>query len=121
VEIIELSIKDNRTILTKNREILKNNKVTHGYWIRNEDAVEQVKEVIRRFDLHKNIREFARCLECNSVLEQVEKEKVIERFPDKVKERHNEYWYCRKCDKIYWKGTHYDKMLELLNKINKEL
>lgn len=120
-EIIGLSIKDNRTILTKDREILKNNKVTHGYWIRNEDAVEQVKEVIHRFDLKKNIREFARCLECNSILKQVEKEKVIERVPDKVKERHNEFWYCSNCDKIYWKGTHYEKMLELINKINKEL
>ncbi len=120
-EIIEASIKDNCTILTKDREILKNNRITHGYWVRNEHVIEQVKEVIHRFDLQKSIREFARCLECNTILEPIEKEKIIGRIPDKVKESHNEFWYCSHCDKIYWKGTHYQKMFVLINKINNEI
>ncbi len=75
-EIIDISLNEKRAILTKDRELLKNSKVTHGYWIRNEELEEQVKEVIIRFDLKDDIKEFLRCLECNNILEPVEKEKI---------------------------------------------
>ncbi len=120
-EIIETSIKENRAILTKDRELLKTNKVTHGYWIRNEGTEEQVKEVINRFDLKNYIREFTRCLECNNVLEIIEKEKIEDRLPSRVKQLQNEFRYCKYCDKIYWKGTHYDSMLEVINKIRQNI
>jgi uncharacterized protein with PIN domain len=116
-EIIETSLNENRTILTRDRELLKNNRITHGYWIRYEKTEEQVKEVIYRFDLKNIIREFSRCLECNNILKPVEKEKIEDRIPPKVKQWHNEFWYCQHCDKIYWRGTHYEKMLEFIRKL----
>ncbi len=116
-EIIDISLNEKRTILTKDRELLKNLKVTHGYWIRNEGLEEQVKEVILRFDLKDDIKEFLRCLECNNILEPVEKEKMEMRIPPKVKEWQNEFWYCTQCDKVYWKGSHYKKMLKFIEQI----
>ena len=120
-EIIESSVKEKRTILTRDRELLKNNKITHGYWIRSEGTEPQVKEVINRFDLKNNIREFLRCLECNSILVPVEKSKIEERIPLKVKEWHNEFWYCSRCDKIYWKGTHFEKMTGFIERLRNDL
>ncbi len=120
-EIIETSLNENRTILTKDRELLKNNKITHGYWIRNTGTGEQVKEVINRFDLKHNISEFLRCLECNNILVPAEKEKIEERIPPKVKQWHNEFWYCTHCDKIYWKGTHYQKMTKFIELLRNDL
>jgi len=120
-EVIEISINEKRTILTRNKELLKNNKVTHGYWVRNKAAEEQIKEVINRFDLKNNIQEFLRCLECNSILIPVEKNKIDERIPPKVKEWQKEFWYCGNCDKIYWKGTHYEKMLKLIERLRNDL
>lgn len=116
-EIVEISVNDKRTILTRDRELLKNNRIMHGYWIRSEDIEHQVKELINRFDLKKNISEFVRCLECNNILEPVEKEKIEERIPPKVKQYQNEFWYCSHCDKIYWKGTHYEKMFGFIKRI----
>jgi uncharacterized protein with PIN domain len=116
-ELIEISLKEKRTILTKDRGILKRNEVTHGYWIRNEVPVGQLKEVIERFDLKKQLMEFSRCLECNSSLTEIEKEKIIERLPPKVKDWQNEFYYCRECDKVYWKGSHYDKMKKMIETI----
>jgi len=120
-EIIETSINENRTILTKDRELLKNKKITHGYWIRSEGAEEQVKEIIKRFDLKENINEFIRCLECNNILEPVKKEKIADRLPEKVREWQNEFRYCSHCDKVYWKGTHYEKMLQFISRIKEDL
>ena len=119
--IIKMSLTENRTILTQSRELLKNNRITHGYWIRNDEVEDQVKDVILRFDLKNNIREFSRCLECNNILEPIEKEKIGERIPPKVKQWQNEFWYCKHCDMIYWKGTHYKKMFEFVRKIRDNL
>ncbi len=111
-EIINISINERRTILTKNKNLLKRNEVTHAYWIRNENVDAQIKEVINRFNLLNEIKDFSRCLICNSILKPIEKEKVINRIPLKVNEWQNEFYYCEHCDKIYWKGNHYKKMKE---------
>jgi uncharacterized protein with PIN domain/sulfur carrier protein ThiS len=120
-EIIDISLKENRAILTKDRELLKNNKITHGCWIRNAGTQEQVKEVILRFDLKNSIYEFLRCLDCNDILVSIEKERVQGRIPPKVKLHHNEFWYCQNCDKVYWKGTHYEKMSKFIDQLRNEL
>lgn len=120
-EIIQTSLRENRTILTKDRKLLKNNKITHGYWMRTEGTEQQVKEIIRRFDLKNNIREFLRCLECNNILEPIDKDKVVNRIPPKVKEWQNEFWYCPLCDKVYWKGTHFEKMSEFIKLLRNDL
>ncbi len=120
-EIIETSLNEKRAILTKDRELLKNNRITHGYWIRGSGIEDQVKEVIERFDLKGNISEFLRCLECGSILKPVEKAKIEYRLPPKVKEWQDKFWYCEYCDKVYWKGTHYQKMLKFVEHLRNDL
>jgi hypothetical protein len=113
-EIIKTSLDERRTILTRDREILKRNDVTYGYWVRNDEPEEQLKEIIVRFDLRNQISEFTRCLECNTLLNKIDKEMVLDRIPSKVKEWYNEFFMCPHCSRIYWKGSHYEKMNELI-------
>ena len=113
-EIINISIKERRAILTKDRGILKRNEVTHGYWVRSIKVEEQVKEVIQRFDLQKEMKEFSRCLECNDLLKSIKKETIIEQLPLKVAQTQNEFYQCPSCKKIYWKGTHQQRMLKFV-------
>ncbi len=121
VEIIELSVKEKRCILTRDVGILKKNKVLRGYWIRNQLPVKQLEEVIERFDLAKMIKPFSLCIECNAKLNKIEKEKIENLLPPKVKKIHTEFYRCPNCKKIYWKGTHYKSMTNLIRLIqNKE-
>ena len=120
-DIIKISLKEQRAILTRDRDLLKNKQITHGYWVRSNEIEDQVKEVIKRFDLQNDIKEFLRCLDCNSILIPFEKDKIEDRIPPKVKEWHGEFWYCRHCDKIYWKGTHYEKMRNFIERIRNDL
>ena len=113
-EIINISIKERRAILTKDRGILKRNEVTHGYWVRSIKVEEQIKEVIQRFDLQKEMKEFSRCLECNDLLKSIKKETIIDRLPLKVAQTQNEFYQCPSCKKIYWKGTHQQRMLKFV-------
>ena len=55
-EIVDLSLKEKRVILTRNKSILKYRGVTHGYWIRNDDPDKQLKEVVSRFQLENSVR-----------------------------------------------------------------
>ena len=115
--LVKTSLDEKRTILTKDREILKRNDITHGYWIRNHNLEEQLKEVVARFDLKNQIKEFTRCVDCNKLLIKVIKEDIIDLLPPKVKGWHDEFYFCPACKKAYWKGSHYDKMKAFIENI----
>jgi len=121
-EIVKISLKEKRAILTKDRGILKRNDVTHGYWVRSSKVKEQVDEIISRFDLKKLIGEFTRCTECNSILKSIPKSEIINELPLKVSESQKSFSECPSCKKLYWEGTHHQRMLSYINTIkNAEL
>ena len=91
IEIVKTSIRENRAILTMDRGLLKRNEIYHAYWIRNSDLEKQVVEVVKRFQLQNQIKEFTRCLECNTPLKMISKENVENRLPQKVKENQDEF------------------------------
>jgi len=116
-EIVENSLNQRRAILTKDKGILKRNNVTHGYFVRSSRIEEQVKEIIKRFGLRKSIKEFTRCLECNLELIKIAKEKISGNLPPKVNQSQEEFFSCSGCGKLYWKGTHHQKMLAFIEMI----
>lgn len=113
-EIVRISLKEKRAILTKDKGILKRNEVTRGYWIRSTKVEEQVKEILDRFSLQNEIKEFSRCIECNELLKSIKKEIIINQLPPKVAQSQNEFMHCPSCKKTYWKGTHYQRMLTFI-------
>lgn len=120
-ELVRISLEQRRSILTRDRHLLKRNDITHGYWIRNEDPLGQIKEVISRFHLENEINEFSRCMECNGLLIRAAKEDVINNIPERVRQFHIEFFQCTDCRKVYWKGSHYIRMQALIGNIkNKE-
>lgn len=116
-QIIDLSLSEKRIILTRDRLLLKNKKVTHGYWIRSKDAQEQLMEVFRRFSLQKSVSPFTRCLECNGMLERIEKEKITDRLQPRTRKYYNEFRICPACDHIYWEGSHFSRMKQFTDRL----
>jgi len=115
--IVGISLKEKRTILTKDLGILKRKEVTHGYYVRNMGVEKQITEIIERFDLTKSINKLTRCLKCNGILEKIDKEKVLAQIPPKVKAMQDKYFICRNCGKLYWPGTHYERMNKFIGEI----
>jgi hypothetical protein len=116
-EIIEISKRENRVILTKSRKLLKFKDVTHGIFIRPGTTTEQIRRIIDYLDIKDKIKPFSRCLRCNTLLNIVQKEKILDRIPPKTKEFCDEYVQCQSCDKIYWKGTHFINMKKVVRQI----
>lgn len=113
-EIINLSLKEHRIILTRDRGLLKNKLVTHGYWIRLTNPVGQVREVLQRFGLRNALHPFIRCMECNGMLVDVPKEEIFDKLPPKTRDFYDEFKKCQECDKIYWEGSHYERMKKFI-------
>lgn len=109
-ELVAIAAREGRIVLTRDRGLLKHNAVTHGYWLRSTQPVEQAREVIRRFELESLIAPFRRCLVCNGLLAPVEKSEILAQLPPKVAAEHDEYFLCSDCQKLYWRGTHYPKL-----------
>lgn len=115
--LAEASARERRVLLTRDRELLKRKTITHGYFVRGTNPRAQLAEVLDRFDLYRHVRPFSRCLRCNLLLEAVQKEQVIERLPPKVCECFSEFWVCRGCGRVYWEGSHYEHMKQLVGRI----
>ncbi len=110
-EIVEISKRENRVILTKSRKLLKSKDVSHGIFISPGTATEQIRRIIDCLDIKNDIKPFSRCLRCNTLLNIVPKEKFLDGIPPKTKEFYDEYVQCRSCDKTYWKGTHFINLI----------
>lgn len=116
-ELAETLQRDERILLTRDRRLLMRKVVVHGYCPRSLDSLEQLTEVIRRFDLRKRIAPFHRCLRCNHPLESVAKEAVLERLEPLTRLYFEEFRFCPDCKQIYWKGSHYERMQALVEKL----
>jgi uncharacterized protein with PIN domain len=117
--LVRLSTAERRTLLTRDRSLLKRNAITHGYYVRETRPVQQLVEVLQRFDLCGAIAPFQRCLRCNDLLEPVAKETIADLLPPRTRISFNEFHICRTCDKIYWKGSHYQRMLQLIERLRR--
>jgi uncharacterized protein len=113
-DIVSMAKEQERIVLTRDVGLLKHKAVKRGYWLRSQIPAEQAKEVIQRFILPDLIQVFTRCLVCNGVLEEVDKEKVIERLPPNTIMYFTEFYQCTNCRKIYWKGSHYERMIQMV-------
>jgi len=116
-EIVSIAENERRIILTHDRELLKRGAVTHGYWVRSTDPLEQAREVVHRFDLHAQVQPFTRCPACNGLLAPVAKEEVLDRIPPKTARWQDEYFICTGCGKLYWRGTHYPRLQRMIERI----
>ncbi|UXI04140.1 Mut7-C ubiquitin/RNAse domain-containing protein [Photobacterium sp. TY1-4] len=116
-EIVALSVSEQRIILTRDKFIFKYRMVTHGYWVRSDRPDEQLREVISRFQLEHNFRPFTRCSRCNGRLSTIEQEQVIGRVPENTLRYYSEFFQCRDCHHLYWKGTHVTRIAQWMSRL----
>lgn len=82
--------------------------------IQSESTEKQLQQVITSCDLADGLKPFSRCAACNALLEKTGKDIVIDQLQDKTATFYNEFWWCTGCARIYWKGSHYERMQKLI-------
>lgn len=116
-EIIGRAVSEKRIILTRDLGILKNGKVVHGYFLRSQDAKKQLQEVIRRYGLGGQVKPFKRCMVCNGLMVKADKAEIEDMLERGTRMCYDEFFRCASCHKIYWRGTHYQRMQEFIRSV----
>jgi len=119
--IVARSAGERRTILTRDKGMLRRSDVERGYFVRATGSEAQLVEVLRALQLEVLLAPFTRCRECNSVLEDVPKSEVEPSLPPKVRGFYDHFRRCPGCGRIYWQGTHYARMSNLINGVRLQL
>lgn len=118
--IVKIAGEERRIILTRDKSLLCSREVQYGYFVRSIYVKEQIREVLDKFDLYSQIVPLTRCLVCNGLLTEINREKVEGRLDREITRIFREFYYCRDCDKIYWEGSHYEEMLRFIDRFTRE-
>jgi len=113
-ELFEIAEKENRIILTRDKELAERGQ---GYFVPSTSLEDQLAAVGRRYGLSFR-PDRIRCSVCNGELDGIEAAEVRELVPKKSLDNSTEFWRCGDCGKIYWNGTHWDKILERFQKLD---
>jgi len=116
-DIERIAAVQGRIVLTRDRELLKRRSVTHGCYVHALRSELQLREVFDRLDLTGSVRPFTRCLSCNTPLRAVDKAQVASRLPPGVHERQERFVICDGCGRVFWEGTHWRRMRELVDSL----
>lgn len=122
-EIYQAAQQQQRLLLTRDRHFL--NLDPEGkcvIWLTSNTTEECVQELSLRLPINWLLDPFSRCLECNGMLAMTENPDV-QQIPENLLSQCNPFWTCSACGKVYWLGSHTDRMkkqLELWQKRQKE-
>jgi len=113
--LIERVRLEDRILLTRDKELA--GRVSGAVQIRSDELEEQIREVAKVL-LLRLIDPLSRCSLCNEVLVPASLEEVRDLVPDGVRSRHQVFWRCPSCRRVYWQGSHWDKMIARLRDLD---
>lgn len=116
-KIIEIAEKEGRIVLTRDKLLARKSK---GIYINERDVEEQLKKVIESLNLDiEEEKILTRCTICNIKVTKIDKGKVKGKVPEYVWNNNEDFWICPSCKRIYWIGSHWNKMEEVIQKLKK--
>jgi len=124
--IIVTARDEHRIILTRDTGLLKDGRVTHGRYVHAIEPLKQVREVVDRFQLDELFEPFSRCIRCNGELRPAGADALARsveagEVPAGVVERFDAFTRCSECGRIYWPGSHQDRLRERFGSVGIEI
>ncbi len=118
--LLRIAEKEGRIIITRDRELARR---SNGFLVHSDNYRKQLKEIVKHFNLNTN-HMLTRCSVCNVLLIKVDREKIRDRVPLYVYEHSDVFFQCPKCERIYWFGTHTEKIKrdieEIIGDVNED-
>lgn len=112
--IAAIAADEGRVVLSRDRELLKRRNVSHGCFVHALKPAQQLRDLFARLDLAGSARPLSLCLECNAPLRAIDRAGAEGRVPAGVFARQPSFSTCDVCRRIFWEGSHWRRMRELL-------
>jgi len=115
--LLQLARAEERILVTRDR-MLARLAEPRSCLIHAESVDDQLLEAVERLALSPDGSGWlSRCLECNARLEPGAREALRGLVPEHVFATHADFMRCPGCARIYWAGSHADRMLERLTRL----
>ncbi len=106
--LVRIARAEQRVLLTRDTQLLRRRNLCALY-ITSQRWDEQIRQVLRELPLPPPAP-LTRCLTCNTPLEDMLRSEAWGLVPPYVFVRHQRFRFCPDCQRVYWQGTHWDRM-----------
>lgn len=120
-ELVRRAVEEKRVVLTRDRKLKNEWWVPNIYVVEAEGLRDQLREVVRRFDLARSIAVLSRCNECDQPIRPVAAAEIRDRVPPHVLELHHDFSTCPRCGRVFWEGTHAARIRHVVDDLLAEI
>lgn len=114
--LLQIARRDNRILLTRDREL--SGRGEECIFIISEDPVGQVKQLVEEGLIDPDIRlRMHRCSVCNNILRKAKIHEIEECSYAPGDKKGKKFSWCPVCGKLYWMGSHAEKLECMLKEI----
>lgn len=114
-DLVRLAIDEGRILLTRDRALPTEWWIDNYLLIDSTKPMEQLRQVVNYYELPWQERLFSRCTVCNKPLDMLSRDRAAGRVPEKVFENAGRFAGCPVCERVYWEGSHVDRMRQRLD------
>ena len=112
--IARVAAAEGRRIITRDRDLAKQ---PGSIMVESDDLEAQLKHVAEKCELSFDEGSI-RCSACNGALTDLPKEEAKGVVPEGALESNDVFWRCSSCGKIYWKGSHWNGIMERFKRLS---
>lgn len=112
-QLMRLARAEGRMLLTRDRELAQRRGV-QALLIESEHLEDQIRQVLDALDLEPD-QSFSRCPVCNEPLQSLDRDAARARVPAYVARTHERFKICPTCQRVYWRGSHWQDMEKRLS------
>jgi uncharacterized protein with PIN domain len=108
-ELLHRSLENDRVLLTRDALLAARPLASNHLIIVSDFVQEQLGQVLSAFP-REALHPLTRCSECNAHLDPIGKQDARDLVPRHVYDTMESFLHCPRCGRIYWNGTHVQKM-----------
>ena len=123
-ELLELTKKEKRVLLTKDLELYKRAIARNidAFYIEEKRDSDQIAELAQRYNLVLAIdMEKSHCPVCNTKLKVTPKEQLLGELEKNTLTYYEKFWKCPNCGQVYWQGGHWKQINNTINEAQAKL
>ncbi len=120
--LLAIAEKELRVLLTRDLELFQRAKTrgVDAFFVEEVTTSEKIAAVARRYQIRLDFdTSLSRCPTCGSAIRTAEKSEVSGKVPEGTFAHYTEFWICVGCSKVYWQGSHWTSIREIVDKAKK--
>jgi uncharacterized protein with PIN domain len=115
--LVRLANEEDRILLTRDRHLLRELRPVRSHEVRQDDPLQQLRDLVGTLALTPPGQLFTRCLLCNAVLRELPPAEALPLLPEGVRGIAGPVRLCPVCGRLYWDGSHVRRMRAALERV----